>query len=185
MFLNPRPTFSASINRLRAATCRIPAHFCPSYASLVLAIPTFLISQSTTKLHFKTWYKNDVWCSSSEAKTRENMPPVGRCQRRLRREPLTSRGGAGVAASPRPPVHWSDPVYWNMTQPVQYVLARATRAQPYLLPGILLSTIHSLSREKSPSIPPSLPPAVSFTTFFTCEIFRSNTIEYVMFDALI
>ena len=46
------------------------------------------------------------------------------------------RGGVAakprpVSASPKPPVHWSGPVYWHMTQPVHTVLARATRAQPY------------------------------------------------------
>ena len=65
----------------------------------------------------------------------------GALRGRLRRAPLISRGGAEVAAkprpvwaSPKPPVHWSGPVYWHMTQPVHTVLARATRAQPYHLP---------------------------------------------------
>ena len=76
----------------------------------------------------KTWFKNDAFFSSSEAKTRKNVPPA----ERLQRDPRGGgAGGPGVAAKPRPPVHWSVPVYWHMTQPVHTVLAKATRAQPY------------------------------------------------------
>ena len=44
-------TFSGS--RLRAGVCRVSAHSCPSYASLDFALLTFVLSQSTAKLHLK------------------------------------------------------------------------------------------------------------------------------------
>ena len=84
----------------------------------------------------ETWFTISVPVvfSSNEAVQRQNVPPAG-C---LQRGTLTSRGGARVAAkprpvpaSPKPPLHWSGPVNWHTTQPVHTVLARVTRAQPY------------------------------------------------------
>ena len=83
--------------------------------------------------------------NDSDAKSRKNGPPAGRLQRGPPGAPPAGPphqpgGGRGrgeprpVWASPKPPVHWSGPVYWHMTQPVHTVLARATRAQPYHLP---------------------------------------------------
>ena len=108
-----------------------PVHH--ALCSLLLFLHFFL-GQSATKLHLKKGPKTTSFFSPSEAKTRKTVPTAGRLQRGLPgaspAAPLTSRGRSGVATKPRPPMHWSGPVYWHMTQPVHTVLARATSAQP-------------------------------------------------------
>ena len=89
---------------------------------------------STTKLHLKHGPKTTYFLALVKPKRvktclRQGVSS-GALGGRLRRGPRTSRGVAGVAASPRPPVHWSGRVCRRMTQPVYTVLARATRAQP-------------------------------------------------------
>ena len=125
------------MSRLRAAKCRIPAHSCPSYASLAFALLVFLLSQSTTKFHLKHDPKMTHFLALVKPKREKTCvrqgASSGTLRGRFRRPPLTSRGRPRVAASPRPPMHCSGPVYWHITQPVHTVLARATRAQPYFL----------------------------------------------------
>ena len=89
--------------------------------------PIFL-SQSTTKLPLKhgpnkTYFSALVKPNRVKTGLRQGASS-GVLRGRLRRVPLTSRGGAGVAAGP---------VYWHMTQAVHTVLAGATRAQAYVL----------------------------------------------------
>ena len=83
--------------RLRAAVCCISAHSCPSYTSLVFALFSFFLSQSTTKLTTKHRPKTTylVFFSNSEAKSRKNAPPAGRLQR--------SPPGAPPAGPPHQP----------------------------------------------------------------------------------
>ena len=110
----------------------------PAHHTLRSRLPFFHFSWSI--YHQIAFETRPVTFSSGEAKSRETVPPAGR----LQRSPLTSRGGVGVAASPRPvfaspkpPVHWSGPVYKSvpgMMQPVGTERPRATRAQPYLVP---------------------------------------------------
>lgn len=71
----------------------VPPHvLCPRF----LTVPWSVYGQ----IPFETWPAINVFFCSSENKTCKNTPPTGRLQRRrLRRPPLTSRGGAGVASS--------------------------------------------------------------------------------------
>ena len=133
---NSCPTFSVS--RLRVAVCRISAHSCPSHTSVAFALFSFFRSQSTTKFPLNTVQKRRTFFTL--VKPNRVKPCLrqgassGALRGRLRRGPLTSRGNRGrseaATGSPKPPVHWSSPVYWHMTQPVYSVLARATMAQP-------------------------------------------------------
>ena len=120
---------------------RISAHSCPSNTTLAFALFSFFLSQSTTKLTLKHRPKTTYFLAivkPNRVKTwLQQGASSGALRGRLRWGPYTSRGGPGVAAklrpvpaSPNPPVHWSGPVYWHMTQPVHTVQARATRAQP-------------------------------------------------------
>ena len=61
MFLNPCLTFWVSC-RLIAAIRRIPAHSCPSYASLAFALHTFFsqVNLSYYQIALNTWSKNDL-----------------------------------------------------------------------------------------------------------------------------
>ena len=52
---------------------------------------------------------------------------------RLRLGTRTSRGGVGIAATPRPPVHCSGPVYWHM--PVNTLAAAAAGFEDVALAG--------------------------------------------------
>ena len=97
----------------------------------------FIFSYSTHhQIAVETWSKNDVFFSSSEAKSRVNVPSAGLLQRSPSGVPPAGpphqpgRATGGAAKSPKRPMHWSGPVYWHMTLPVHTVLARATRAQP-------------------------------------------------------
>ena len=94
MCLNPCPTFSVS--GLRAAVCRIPAHSCSSYSSIAFA-PLFFLESIYHQIAFETWSLKDDFLAL--VKTKRVKPCLrqgassGALRGRLRRAPLTSRGG--------------------------------------------------------------------------------------------
>ena len=91
-----------SVSRLRAAVCRISAHSCPSYTSLAFALFIFFLKSIYHQIAFETRSKHDVFFSSSEAKSRRNVPPAGRLQRGPPGPPPAGPphqpGGSGIAS---------------------------------------------------------------------------------------
>ena len=91
------------------------------------ALFSFFLRQSTTKLPLKHGPKTTHFLALLSINSESKSPSGGASGG----PPLPA--GGGVATKPRPVSHWSGPVYWHMTQPVDTVytvLARATRAQP-------------------------------------------------------
>ena len=131
MFLNPCPPISVSTgSRLRAAVfvCFLFCffHLCtyiPIHHTLRSLLLFHYFSQSIYyRIAFQMVQKRRmlfVLVKPKRVKTcLRQGPSSGAPQERLRRPPLTSRGSTGVAASPRPPLHWQGPMYWHMKQPV-------------------------------------------------------------------
>ena len=112
-----------SVSRLRAAVCAVFPH-APVHHTLrsLLLFFSFFLGQSTTKLPLKhgpkTTYRFALGKPNRVKTALRQDASSGALRGPLRRGPLISPGGAGVAAkpglvpaSPKPPVHWLGPVY--------------------------------------------------------------------------
>ena len=87
--------------------------------------PLFIIVNSPPKIAFgKAWPKMNVFFSSREAKSRENVPPAGRLRLGPPGMPRAApphqpwRAGIATCFGFKEAVHCDGPVYWDMTQPV-------------------------------------------------------------------